>query len=90
MIPLVEHNPDDEVLALRALTKTNIATEVAVAHDGVEALEFLFGTGTFSERDLKIQPQVILLDLNCRGSTVWKSSGACATTRELACCLSSF
>ena len=45
MILLVEDNPDDEALTLRALAKSKIRNEVVVTHDGVEALDFLFGTG---------------------------------------------
>jgi CheY-like chemotaxis protein len=63
-ILLVEDNPDDEVLTLRALKKNNIVNEVVVARDGVEALEYLFGTGAHAQRDLSVLPQVILLDLN--------------------------
>jgi len=63
MILLVEDNPDDEALTLRALTKNKIQNEVVVAHDGVEALDFLFGTGPYAGRDLGAGPQVILLDL---------------------------
>jgi two-component system response regulator len=63
MILLVEDNPDDEALTLRALKKNNIANEVAVARDGAEALDFLFCTGEFSGRDPNNMPQVILLDL---------------------------
>lgn len=63
MILLVEDNPDDEALTIRALKKNNIKNEVVVAHDGVEALDFLFGTGTYARRDLSVMPQVILLDL---------------------------
>lgn len=63
MILLVEDNPDDEALALRALKKNNIGNEVVVARDGVEALDFLFAKGAHSERDVKKMPQVILLDL---------------------------
>ena len=63
-ILLVEDNRDDEVLTLRALKKNRIANEVVVARDGVEALDFLFGTGAYSGRDTAIQPQVVLLDLN--------------------------
>ena len=50
-ILLVEDNPDDIALTLRALKKNNIANEVAVAHDGVEALDYLFGTGQHAGRD---------------------------------------
>ncbi len=63
MILLVEDNSDDEMLTLRALKKNNIRNEVVVARDGSEALDFLFGTGTHAGRDLKVMPQIILLDL---------------------------
>jgi len=62
-ILLVEDNPDDEALTLRALKKTNLANEVIVVRDGVEAWEFLTGTGAFAGRELDMIPQVILLDL---------------------------
>ena len=62
-ILLIEDNPDDEALTLRALKKNNILNEVVVARDGEEALEYLFGTGKYEGRDTSIQPQVILLDL---------------------------
>ncbi len=61
MILLVEDNPDDEALTRRALAKNNIQNEVIVAHDGVEALDALFGTGTHAGRP--IAPEVTLLDL---------------------------
>ncbi len=63
LILLVEDNPDDEALTLRALKKNNIANQVVVARDGVEALDYLFGTGTHAGRDMNVMPQVILLDL---------------------------
>ncbi len=63
VILLVEDNPDDEVLTLRALKKNNIRNDVIVAHDGMEALDYLFGRGKFAERDTRMMPQVILLDL---------------------------
>lgn len=63
LILLVEDNPDDEVLTLRALRKHNISSEVVVARDGVEALDFLFGTGAHTGRDLHLMPKLILLDL---------------------------
>jgi len=63
MILLVEDNRDDEALTLRALKRNNITNEVVVAHDGVEALDFLFGAGLHAGRDLADMPQVILLDL---------------------------
>jgi two-component system response regulator len=64
MILLVEDNSDDEALTLRALKKHNILNEVVVARDGAEALDFLFGTGSYAGRDLNIMPEVILLDIN--------------------------
>lgn len=60
VILLVEDNPDDEALTLRALKKNNITNEVVVARDGAEALDHLFGTGKNGQ---PIRPQVILLDL---------------------------
>lgn len=60
---LIEDNPDDELLTRRALKKNNICNEVVVARDGVEALDYLFGTGTHEGRDLGEMPQVVLLDL---------------------------
>ncbi len=63
MILLVEDNPDDEALALRALKKSNLANEIAVARDGVEALEFLFCEGQHARRDPCDLPVVVLLDL---------------------------
>jgi CheY-like chemotaxis protein len=62
-ILLVEDNPDDVKLTMRALEKNRIVNEVDVASDGVEALEYLFGVGKFAGRDTNIMPQVILLDL---------------------------
>ncbi len=63
IIMLVEDNPDDEELTLRALRKANIANEVFVARDGTEALDFLFSTGRYSERRPLPMPAVVLLDL---------------------------
>jgi CheY-like chemotaxis protein len=62
-ILLVEDNPDDEELTLRALRKSNIMNEVVVARDGEEALNYLFGGGQFIARDIDFQPAVVLLDL---------------------------
>ncbi len=62
-ILLVEDNPDDEALAIRAFNRHHIGNEVVVAHDGVEALDYLFGTGTYADRDINIKPTVVLLDL---------------------------
>uniref|UniRef100_B8HJY0 Response regulator receiver protein n=1 Tax=Cyanothece sp. (strain PCC 7425 / ATCC 29141) TaxID=395961 RepID=B8HJY0_CYAP4 len=63
IILLVEDNPDDEALAIRALKRHHIGNEIVVAHDGVEALDYLFGTGSYLGRDITIKPTVILLDL---------------------------
>jgi len=63
MILLVEDNPDDEALTLRALKKNNIGNQVDVVRDGAEALDFLFCTGSHAGRDPQDKPQVILLDL---------------------------
>lgn len=63
MILLVEDNPDDEALTLRALKKNNIGNELFVVRDGAEALDFLFCTGAYTDRDPRKKPEVILLDL---------------------------
>lgn len=66
MIPkvlLVEDNPDDEALTLRAFRKSNLTNEIVIARDGVEALDYLFGTGTYAGRDVEDLPQLVLLDL---------------------------
>jgi two-component system response regulator len=63
-ILLVEDNAADEELALRALKKNNIRNEVVVAHDGAEALDYLFGTGAYAGRDSSQPPEFVLLDLN--------------------------
>ncbi len=60
---LVEDNPDDEALTLRALNKYNLANHIEVARDGQEALDYLFGEGKYQGRNTGEQPQVILLDL---------------------------
>lgn len=60
---LLEDNADDEALTIRALRKNNIQNEVVVARDGVEALDYLFGTGPHAGRDTRIKPLVVLLDL---------------------------
>ncbi|HJQ60701.1 MAG TPA: response regulator [Vineibacter sp.] len=62
-ILLVEDNPDDEALTLRAFHKNNIRNDVIVARDGVEALDYLFATGPHAGRDVGDMPQVVLLDL---------------------------
>ncbi|MCL4500594.1 MAG: response regulator [Deltaproteobacteria bacterium] len=63
VILLVEDNPDDEALTLRALKKNKVANRVIVARDGEEALDYLFGEGLYADRDLRDTPTVILLDL---------------------------
>lgn len=61
---LVEDNPDDELLALRALRKNGIEQGISVVRDGAEALDFLFGRGEYAERSTASLPTVVLLDLN--------------------------
>lgn len=63
VILLVEDNPDDEALTLRALKKNNIGNKVVIARDGAEALDYLFGTGVYAGRDMTVMPAVTLLDL---------------------------
>lgn len=60
---LVEDNADDEELTLLAFEESKILNEVVVARDGVEALDYLLGTGTYGDRDMNIMPALILLDL---------------------------
>ena len=62
-ILLVEDNPDDEALTLRALQKNKIVNDIVIVRDGVEAIDYLFGTGAFSDRDPRDNPALILLDL---------------------------
>ena len=63
IILLVEDNPDDEVLTVRVLKKNNILNDMVVARDGAEALDYLFGAGSYADRDMTVMPQLILLDL---------------------------
>lgn len=63
VILLVEDNADDEALTLRALKKNNITNKIVVARDGVEALDYLFGSGMHVGRDTSVQPALVLLDL---------------------------
>lgn len=63
LILLVEDNPDEEALTLRALDRSGIDSQVVVARDGAEALDFLFGTGAYAGRDTAIMPTVTFLDL---------------------------
>jgi two-component system response regulator len=60
---LVEDNPDDEALTIRALNKNNIRNEIVIARDGVQALDYLLGSGEHAGRDITVLPQVVLLDL---------------------------
>lgn len=62
-ILLVEDNPDDEALTVRALKSSNIMNSVVVARDGLEALDYLHGSGAYAGRDVNDLPQVVLLDL---------------------------
>jgi CheY-like chemotaxis protein len=63
LILLVEDNPDDEALAHRALKKNAIMNQVVVAHDGAEALDYIFGRGAYAGRDPEATPALVLLDL---------------------------
>lgn len=64
IILLVEDNEDDEILTRRAFQKNNVKNELVVAHDGREALDWLFGEGEHAGRDTTVQPEVVLLDVN--------------------------
>lgn len=63
LILLIEDNIDDERLTLRALRRNNIMNEVVVACDGQEAIDYLFGSGSFAGRDMSVMPAVVVLDL---------------------------
>jgi len=63
VILLVEDNPDDEMLTLRALKKNNVLNPVVVVRDGEEALDYLFANGAYVSRPANEQPVVVLLDL---------------------------
>ncbi|MBI4055944.1 MAG: response regulator [Elusimicrobia bacterium] len=63
IILLVEDNPGDTLLALRALKQHEITHEIVVAHDGAEAVQYLLGTGTFMGRSIPLKPRLVLLDL---------------------------
>jgi two-component system response regulator len=62
-ILLVEDNADDQKLTIRALKKNNIMNDIVIAQDGVEALDYLFGTGQHAGRDSRQRPALVLLDL---------------------------
>lgn len=63
LLLLVEDNPDDEELTLLAFEQSSVSNEIVVARDGVEALDYLFGTGIYANRDTTQMPALILLDL---------------------------
>jgi len=62
-ILLIEDNPNDVELTLHAFKKYNLANRIQVARDGAEALDYLFATGAFAQRDINQRPKVVLLDL---------------------------
>jgi CheY-like chemotaxis protein len=64
VILLVEDNPDDELLMLRALAKNDFTGGIVVVRDGVEALDYLFASGIYAGREADEMPHLILLDLN--------------------------
>ena len=84
MILLVEDNPDDEELTLRALRKSKLTNEIVVTRDGKEALDFLFCEGAYADRDSSHIPAVVLLDLKLpkiNGLDVLKAMRADERTR---------
>ena len=86
IILLVEDNPRDEELTLRALRKSNVLNPVVVARDGVEALDYLFVRGAYADRDPAAIPQVVLLDLKLPkidGLEVLRAMRAAPSTRLL-------
>jgi two-component system response regulator len=62
-ILLVEDNPSDVALALHAFKKHNLTNHIQVIRDGADALEFLFATGAYAQRDITSMPRVVLLDI---------------------------
>lgn len=62
-ILLVEDNPDDQKLTVRALKKNHITNDIVIVEDGAEALDYLFGAGQFAGRDARDRPALVLLDL---------------------------
>lgn len=86
LILLIEDNIDDERLTLRALRRNNIMNEVVVACDGQEAIDYLFGSGRFTGRDMTTMPAVIILDLKLprlSGLEVLKRIRASVQTRRI-------
>jgi two-component system, response regulator len=85
-ILLVEDNPNDVELTLHALKKNNLTNRIHVVRDGAEALEYLFGSGTYAGRDINHTPKVILLDLKLPkvdGMEVLRQIKADARTRSI-------
>lgn len=85
-ILLVEDNADDVDLSLIAFERAGLSAQVVVARDGVEALDYLFGTGAHAGRDVREQPRVVLLDLNLprvSGHEVLQRMRADPRTREV-------
>ena len=85
-ILLVEDNPDDVELTLRAFERTKLDGDVVVATDGEEALDYVFASGKHKDRDPDANPAVVLLDLNLpkvMGLDVLKRMRADARTRRL-------
>ncbi len=85
-ILIVEDNPDDEEMTLKSLQRAGLANDVQVVRDGVEALDFLFGTGAFAGRDTGRMPTVVLLDLKLpklNGIDVLKRMRQQDTTRNI-------
>ncbi|NOK34122.1 response regulator [Corallococcus exercitus] len=85
-ILLVEDNADDVDLTLIAFERAGLSAQVVVARDGVEALDYLFGTGAHAGRDVREQPRVVLLDLNLprvSGHEVLQRMRADPRTREV-------
>lgn len=83
---LVEDNADDVDLSLIAFERAGLSAQVVVARDGVEALDYLFGTGAHAGRDVREQPRVVLLDLNLprvSGHEVLQRMRADPRTREV-------
>lgn len=63
IILLVEDNADDEELTIRTLQKNHLKNKIVVVRDGVEAIDYLFGTGEYKDRDLSVSPVLIMLDI---------------------------